>query len=220
MKPTEKEFNKMPKAILGNGNSKMKKTEDHFNVKIFNFSIPAGNDKASGKITCPFANECLKFCYAKKGAYAWSNVQLALTQRYNATKRDDFEEIVIQFLSNKLKRESKQIYVRIHDSGDFYSKAYFEKWISIALMMPKVRFYAYTKSHSFTREYDLPSNMDLIYSFGSKNDELICKDTERHSRIFDSLDELKDNGYVDASKYDLYATKWHSNTHKVGLIIH
>lgn len=221
MNDIQTKANQLPKDILGSGNSKMNKTAKHFGVKIFNFSIPAGNDKLSGKITCPFAAGCLKFCYAKKGAYAWSNTQLALTQRYNATKRSDFVSLVVGFLNKKLKRANEQIYVRIHDSGDFYSRNYFEKWLAIAGILPNVRFYAYTKSHSFIRNnYELPDNFDLIYSLGSKNDELINIASERHSQIFDSLDELNSAGYIDASQYDLYATKWHSHTNKVGLLIH
>lgn len=216
----EKQAHEPPKNILGNGNSKMIKTEKHFGVKIFNFSIPAGNDKLSGKITCPFADKCLNFCYAKKGAYVWNNTQLALTKRYNATKRNDFSELVIKFLKAKLKRAKKQIYVRIHDSGDFYSPDYFKKWVEIAMELPSVRFYAYTKSHSFIRGMFYPDNLDLIFSEGSKNDELIKPNRERHSRIFDNLEQLESNGYINASEFDLYATKWYSNTNKVGLIIH
>jgi len=49
-------------------NSKIKKTSKKLEVRLFNFGIPAYKS-ASGKITCPFAGDCVKFCYAKKGAY-------------------------------------------------------------------------------------------------------------------------------------------------------
>ena len=35
--------------------------------------------------------------------------------------------------------------VRIHESGDFYSIEYVEKWDNIAKQLPQVKFYAYTK---------------------------------------------------------------------------
>lgn len=206
------------KKLLGTGNSKLVKTAKKFNVKIFNFSIPAGNDKISGKITCPFAGSCLKLCYAKKGAYAWSNVQLVLHERYQASKESDFVDRITAELS-KVKND-RQIYVRIHDSGDFYSPAYFEKWAEIATKNPKVRFYAYTKSHSFIRGRQLPENMDLIYSLGSKNDELINQESERHSKIFYSMDAMEREGYSDSSYLDLNATKWVTSNHKIGLLIH
>ena len=35
-----------------------------------------------------------------------------------------------------------------------------------------------------------------------------------------SLKELKKSGYKDSSDYDLFATKWHNDSNKVGLIYH
>lgn len=205
--------------LLGTGNTKLKKTATEFGVKIFNFSIPAGNDKASGKITCPFAGSCLSLCYAKKGMYRFSNVERALSKRYESSKETDFVDRITTEL--KKVKTDKQIYVRIHDSGDFYSPAYFAKWLEIARLNPAVRFYAYTKSHSFIRgNFNLPENFDLIFSLGSKNDELINQETERHSKIFYSMDEMSAAGYTDASYLDLYATKWFTANNKIGLLIH
>jgi hypothetical protein len=205
-------------TLLGTGNSKLVKTAKKFDVKINNFSIPAGNDKKSGKITCPFAGSCIKLCYAKKGAYRWGNVERALTRRYESSKETNFVDRITWELSRI--KKNKQLYIRIHDSGDFYSPAYFAKWLEIARLNPTVRFYAYTKSHSFIRGIQLPENFDLIFSLGSTKDELIDQETERHSKIFYSADEMIDQGYTDASEYDLLATKWFTENNKIGLIIH
>jgi hypothetical protein len=204
--------------LLGTGNTKLVKTAKEFGVRIFNFSIPAGNDKKSGKITCPFAGSCLKLCYAKRGMYRFGNVERALTKRYEASKEENFVQTITDELA-KVKKD-KQTYVRIHDSGDFYSPAYFAKWLEIARLNPSVRFYAYTKSHSFIRGIQLPENFDLIFSLGSKNDELINQETERHSKIFYSSEEMQDQGYTDSSYLDIVATKWVTTNHKIGLIIH
>jgi hypothetical protein len=204
--------------LLGNGNSKLQKTAKEFNVRIFNFSIPAGNDKKSGKITCPFAGSCLKLCYAKRGMYRFGNVERALTKRYEASKEENFVELISNELS-KVKKD-KQTYVRIHDSGDFYSPAYFAKWLEIARLNPSVRFYAYTKSHSFIRGIELPENFDLIFSLGSTKDELIDQEKERHSKIFYSSEEMEQQGYTDSSYLDIVATKWVTENNKIGLLIH
>jgi hypothetical protein len=204
--------------LLGNGNSKLQKTAKEFNVRIFNFSIPAGNDKKSGKITCPFAGSCLKLCYAKRGMYRFGNVERALTKRYEASKEENFVQTITDELA-KVKKD-KQIYIRIHDSGDFYSPAYFAKWLEIARLNPTVRFYAYTKSHSFIRGIELPENFDLIFSLGSTKDELIDQAKERHSKIFYSSEEMQDQGYTDSSYLDIVATKWITENHKIGLLIH
>jgi hypothetical protein len=204
--------------LLGNGNSKLQKTAKEFGVRIFNFSIPAGNDKKSGKITCPFAGSCLKLCYAKRGMYRFGNVERALTKRYEASKEENFVETITNELA-KVKKD-KQTYVRIHDSGDFYSPTYFAKWLEIARLNPSVRFYAYTKSHSFIRGIELPENFDLIFSLGSTKDELIDQAKERHSKIFYSSEEMEEQGYTDSSYLDIVATKWLTENNKIGLLIH
>ena len=61
-------------------NTKLKRTSKQLDLRVFNFGIPAYKS-ASGKLTCPFADECVKFCYARKGAYTWSNVQPAFEKR-------------------------------------------------------------------------------------------------------------------------------------------
>jgi hypothetical protein len=110
--------------------------------------------------------------------------------------------------------------VRIHDSGDFYNNEYIEKWVNIAMLNPNVNFYAYTKSIPLFKGRNLPKNMDVIFSFGSKKDELIDVNNDRHARIFNNETELLKEGYVNASKIDYYATKFHSENKKVGLIYH
>ena len=48
---------------------------------------------------------------------------------------------------------------------------------------------------------------------------MIDRRVHRHTKIFQIGSDMGD--YVDASKYDLYATKWFSpNNNRVGLIIH
>lgn len=204
--------------LLGTGNSKLVKTAKEFGVRIFNFSIPAGNDKKSGKITCPFAGSCLKLCYAKRGMYRFGNVERALTKRYEASKEENFVDRITWELSRV--KKDKQTYVRIHDSGDFYSPSYFNKWVEIAMQNRDVRFYAYTKSHSFIRSKFIPYNMDLIYSLGSTKDELIDQENERHSKIFYSSEEMQSQGYTDSSYLDIVATKWVTENKKIGLLIH
>lgn len=206
-------------TLLGTGNTKLKNTAKHFDIKIFNFSIPAGNDKASGKITCPFAGSCLSLCYAKKGMYRFGNVERALSNRYEASKKEDFVERINTELAKV--KPGKQIYVRIHDSGDFYSPSYFAKWLQIAQDNPSVRFYAYTKSHSFIRgNFAIPENFDLIFSLGSTRDELIDQETERHSKIFKTAEDMAAAGYSDSSYLDINATKWVTANNKIGLLIH
>jgi len=195
-------------------NSKLKKTSKALGVRVFNFGIPAYKS-ASGKLTCPFADECVKFCYARKGAYIWGNVKPAFEKRYELSKTDQF----VGAMYNEIVKK-KPDYVRVHDSGDYYSKAYLKKWIDIALLFPEVKFYSYTNSVLMLKAADLPSNFDIIFSDSGKQRNHINAIHDRHTKIFKSEAELEAAGYANASKVDLYATKWFNDTNKVGLVFH
>lgn len=195
-------------------NSKLRKTSKLLGVKVFNFGIPAYKS-ASGKLTCPFADECVKFCYAQKGAYVWSNVKPAFEKRYELTRSDKF----VSKMSDELFKKRPD-YVRIHDSGDYYSKSYLQKWIDIANLFPEIKFYSYTNSVAMLKEANLPSNFDVIFSDSGKQKSMIDIINDRHTKIFSSKKDLEDAGYVNASEIDLYATKWFSNNNKVGLVFH
>ena len=104
-------------------NSKIKKTSKHFNKKVFNFSIPAYKSE-TGKVTCPMAGKCIQFCYAQKGFYKLSKIYSEA--KLQITMQDNFIELM-----NKDIKDKKAEYIRVHDSGDYYSKEYLNKWLII-----------------------------------------------------------------------------------------
>ena len=202
-------------AQLLTQNGKLKKTSKAIGLKVMNFGIPAFQDQ-DGKRTCPFAGACAKFCYAQKGAYIWSNVKPAFRERYIASKSDSFVDLMVQEVLRK-----KADIIRVHDSGDYYSKSYIEKWFDIARQLPHIRFYSYTKSVPlFLDRDDIPDNYDIIFSEGGTRDDLIDYDNHRHARIFNTYEEMHDAGYVDAMASDVMATKWFNPSNKVGLVMH
>ena len=186
-------------------NSKLKATSKLNGLKIFNFGIPAQD-------TCLWAGDCKKYCYASKGAYIWSNVKPAFERRLEATKQDNFPSVMIAEI---IKR--KVDVVRIHDSGDFYSREYLHKWFKVMDSMPHIKFYAYSKSLPLLKGEKLPSNFTLIKSEGGKRDDLIDATNDRHARIFKSEEELIAAGYSNASENDLIAI---GDNPKIGLIAH
>tara|TARA_R110000796_G_scaffold130366_3_gene246002 strand:+ start:260 stop:865 length:606 start_codon:yes stop_codon:yes gene_type:complete len=195
-------------------NTKLKKTSKALNLRVFNFGIPAYKS-ASGKLTCPMADACVKFCYAKKGAYIWSNVQPAFEKRYQLSKTDEF----ISAMNAEIVKKRVD-YVRVHDSGDYYSPKYLAKWIQIAKDNPNVRFYSYTNMVAMLLKADLPDNYDIIFSDSGKQKNLINERKHRHTKIFSSHSDLMDADYVDATSVDLMATRWFNENKKVGLVFH
>ena len=194
-------------------NAKMKKTSIKNNTKIFNFSIPAYKTK-SGKVTCPFAKECVKYCYAQKGNYTrFPIIQELMEQKYELSKTENF----VNLMNNEITKKRAK-YIRIHDSGDFYSIKYLNKWVQIAKDNKDVIFYAYTKSIKFfINGLLLPKNLKIIFSEGSKTDNLINVNKHRHARIFKDITTLLNSGYIDASNNDLKAI---TSNKKVGLVYH
>ena len=198
-------------------NSKLKKTSKELGLRVFNFGITAYKT-SKGKLTCPFADACIKFCYAQKGAYIWSNVAKVFEQRYELTKQDNFIDIMKSEIIKK-----RVDFLRVHDSGDFYSNKYFLKWMQIANELPNVKFYAYTNSISIVKNNSnsIPNNFDFIFSDSGKQTNLINKNKDRHTKIFKTETELQKAGYINASKIDLFASKYiNPNNNKVGLVYH
>ena len=195
-------------------NSKLKKTSKLNNKRVFNFGIIA-NKSLEGKSTCPFAKGCLGAdykCYAQKGAYAWPKVKEAYNNRYHLTLKDSFVNIMNEAIQKK-----KVDVLRLHDSGDFYSIKYLKKWVQIANDNKDVIFYAYTKSIPFFRKVIIPTNLKIIFSEGSKKDNLINTLKDRHSRIFKDINTMLKAGYINASDNDLNAIQ---DNKKVGLLLH
>ena len=196
-------------------NTKLKETSKKLGLKIFNFSIPAYKS-SNGEVICKYAKDCVKYCYAQKGNYKrFPKIGQLMEQRYELSK----QSIFVGLMNIEIKKKKAEA-IRIHDSGDFYSREYLQKWITIANNNPNVNFYAYTKSLPYFKDVELPENMDVIFSVGGYKDNDINFSKDRHAQIFDNIEELENSGYINASKIDYFATKFYSNNKKVGLIYH
>jgi hypothetical protein len=186
-------------------NGKLKSTSKQTGLRVFNFGIPAQS-------TCLWADKCKKYCYASKGAYIWSNVKPAFERRLEATKQDNFPQVMIAEIVRR-----KADVIRIHDSGDFYSREYVQKWFKVMESLPNVKFYAYSKSLPLLDGEKLPANFTLIKSEGGKRDDLIDVTLDRHARIFKTKAELIAAGYANASENDLIAI---GSNPRIGLLAH
>ena len=117
MKFTTKELKELKPSQILTQNDKMKKTSKVENIRLFNFGITAYKSHSTGKVTCPFAKDCIKFCYARKGSFIWTNTKKAYERRYLITKNPD----LFNFKLTEAIERRKPTHVRIHDSGDFYN---------------------------------------------------------------------------------------------------
>lgn len=146
------------KTAVTFGNSKM---------SIPMFSLPAIQ-------CCPGSTEqCRKFCYAMKAQRLFVQTREKRQRNYELSMTEHFEEIIISELGLSIIP-----YVRIHDSGDFYSQEYLEKWYRIAEVYPERQFLAFTKN--FALDYSKrPKNLVIYYSIFADTDKEVIKNLDK-----------------------------------------
>lgn len=116
-------------------------------------------------ITCPNATpHCIKYCYAKKAEIAYPSAKQKRLENWKISVDDNFTARMIYTIYvnlYKAEKNGKKLNIRIHESGDFYSRAYLEKWLEVAKEFENnnnVVLWCYTKSFSFfesEKEYQL-----------------------------------------------------------------
>lgn len=172
--------NKTNKLTFGKGNQKLQHTALHLGMKkshVVTFSLPAGH-------TCPAASLCHSrvimnedgkrqrvdfgefVCYATKAEALYTNVYDSRHNNWQMLQDCKSVEEMSELLQNSLPRTAKL--VRIHDSGDFFNRRYFEAWVKVAQNNPEIRFFAYTKMLPYAvkaNEMNL-NNFFVQYSYG------------------------------------------------------
>ena len=214
--------------------------------KIWNWTLPAWYVRIEGKVvkTCPNAGVCAQLCYARNGTYLFANVKAAHLRNLNLVR--ETPELFVEMINAELqkprfKESGESRYeklsqfgklvddewavdwlkrggsaVRIHDSGDFFSRDYLNLWIRIAEANPLILFYAYTKEVEMLKQTELPVNFRIIYSKGGLQDEMIDDEVDRHADVFPDLVTLEVAGYTDQEASDLLAVLLETN--KVGIV--
>lgn len=225
------------KYHLTNGNSELRADG------IFTWTLPAlaaKLDNGLNVLVCPNAGACAQLCYARSGTYNFSNVKAAHKRNLEFVMGDWVNEMIMELRSKRYRpTHIKARYydlidqfsliefqlnwlswggkaVRIHDSGDFFTRDYFKQWLQVIEQTPDVFFYAYTKEVEMTKKFQLPENLVLIYSMGGKQDHLINKELDRHAEVFPTMDALVGAGYYDQEESDILAALMPSN--KVGIV--
>ena len=121
-------------------------------MKIPTFSLPS-------TITCPDATKlCQKYCYAKKAERIYPKTLPSRKRNYEESKSMQFiVDVTKHILNNKYK------YFRIHESGDFYSQEYFDKWCWIAQICQDTKFLVYTQNYDLDFRFK-PNNLIVYWS--------------------------------------------------------
>jgi hypothetical protein len=154
--------------------------------KVVSYSIPAG-----GKF-CPGAkgSEVCGDCYAQKGRYRFKNVQTPRLNNFEDTfSSTSWENRMVEELVKQ-----KITYLRLHDSGDIFSKRYASQWLRVLRQVPHIRVWIPTRSDKIkeiapiiSQLHNLP-NVVVRYS----NDNLgLTKSRDRVNTYVINHDEVQ-----------------------------
>jgi hypothetical protein len=168
------------------------------NTTFFNIGLPALKGLAVNEKTnefvivdvCPGAGACKVYCYARKGGYIqYKDASMSQTRLLNYILNDP-EGFKKQFETElrkeqaSAKKHGKEIVIRWHDAGDFFSPDYLTLAYSIAKDFPDVKFYAYTKMAGVAVGQK-PDNFIMNFSMGAtpEQEKQIDFGTTKHSTV-------------------------------------
>ena len=147
--------------------------------------------------TCPYATEaCKKACYARKSEKAYPQVLPARNRNFEESMQNDFVFRMAYTILKIRKGTNKRIIVRIHESGDFYNKAYAEKWMRIVdyCANENIQFIAYTKSFKYFDGVKLADNFSLRASvWADTKPEQLNIISRNNWNIYTAVEHFTDN---------------------------
>ncbi len=193
------------RQVLGNS-TKMKMTEAQHPGNIFrNFSISAQPG------VCRFCTFC-DACYTRSGRMALDTAQQSYRENLEMARDGSLWERLepeLQALERKAAREGKQVRIRVHDTGDYFSKAYLKAWLDTAEAHPSVTFYSYTKAVGWVKQAqdagEVPENHRFVFSMGTTQ-ELLIDPSDRVAAIF-GAERAVPPGWSDGSHDDYWASE-------------
>lgn len=182
----------------------------HGNAKLTKdiaiLSLPAGH-------TCPFAKDCRSSvdkvtgkltdgphtqfrCYATTAESMFPTIRKSRWTNLELLKQAGSAIGMANLIEQSLAGKKNIKFVRFHQSGDFFSQAYFDAWVTVARYHPEWTFYGYSKALPFwaKRLNDLPANFKIVASRGGTHDNLITMLGLRSVRVVYSEDEAKQAG--------------------------
>lgn len=179
-------------------------------IGAWNWSLPAWAGRlADGRTynTCPSAGVCAQACYARHGTYTWPVVR-AKHQANLMFVLDDLAGWESAMAAELEAAKFRGAWVRIHDSGDFFSDAYLQAWLRICRTRPDTNFYAYSKEVERFRqlvEPNPPPNFLWVFSYGGTQDSALNPAVDRVADVFPDEPAIAEAGWASQEASDLLA---------------
>jgi hypothetical protein len=192
-----------PKRLLTQ-NSRLRR------IGVWNWTLPAwAGQLPDGRNynTCPSAGICREVCYARTGTFLFPAVK-AKHQANLTFVLDDLDGWTEAMLTELASPRFRNAWIRIHDSGDFFSDDYLLAWLYIINLCPDLTFYCYTKEvDRFRRlvEVDPPSNFRWTYSYGGTQDATLNPAVDRVTDVFPDSQSIALAGFTSQEVCDTVA---------------
>ena len=202
--------------------------------KVYSFDLLSG-------YSCPFAESCLSKavvqpngkrkiqdglrtqfrCFSASQEVQYTNVYNLRKHNFDLLKDCKDLDSMIDLIMSSLCLHTNAGIVRIHVAGDFFSEKYFQAWAIVASALPKVLFYAYTKSLKYWVRHRqvLPKNFILTASYGGRTDYLIELHNLRFAQVVYSEQEAHDLGLA-IDHDDTHAAKPGLRNQSFALMLH
>ena len=202
------------------------------NRKIYSLDLLSG-------WSCPHAKDCLSKaivqdngkrkikdgrhtqfrCFSASQEVQYTNVYNSRKHNFDLLRKLPCGEMV-DVINQSLPRDAG--IVRIHVAGDLFSQQYMEAWYTVALLNPKILFYAYTKSLRFwlsVNEFPILHNFVLTASYGGRDDHMIDQFNLRSAKVVFSEAEAAELG-LEIDHDDSHAAKPSLRDKSFALLIH
>lgn len=179
-------------------------------IGVWNWTLPAWAGRLpDGRTynTCPSAGICRRVCYALNGTYNFP----AVKAKHEANLQFVLDDPVGWETAMSAELEHPRFrgaFVRVHDSGDFFSDDYTRAWLRIARARPETTFYCYTKEVKRFRELVEPApppNFLWVYSLGGTQDSAVDTRRDRVADVFPDEQAITDAGWSSQEASDLLA---------------
>ena len=170
---------------FGKANDKLRKLEKRLGKRLYTISLKAG-------YSCPGANLCMarydskareiidgkdaEFrCFAASLEGVFKGFEQNNAHNFALMRGAKTEQAMFEIIVASISQLKDPGLIRVHVSGDYFSKDYFKAWMRAAEQFPSITFYSYTKSiHILTECVEfIPLNFQITCSEGGKFDHLI-----------------------------------------------
>ena len=123
----------------------------------------------------------------------WRNFDLLLKVKDDTAKMAD---LIQRSLDWHIRKHGEIRMFRMTVDGDFFSQKYFDAWVEVCTNNPHILFYSFTTSIQFwvNRLDDIPKNMRISGSIGSKQEDLIHQHGLRNAQVVYDLDHASTLG--------------------------